>query len=274
VDDNITNLEVAKGLMKPYGMNIDCVTGGQEAIDAIRSEEIRYNAIFMDHMMPGMDGMEATRLIREIDTDYAKNIPIIALTANAIVGNEELFLSKGFQAFLSKPIDIYNLDEVIHYWVRDKKQEELLFNQQSENTNSDNLNEQDRRIVSSRRSGIDRRKTNTKFAGLDINKGIERFGGDEETYLGILRSYVLNTRSLLESLENVSEDNLEYYAGIIHAIKGASYGILANMIGNSAEALESAAKTGDYKYIRTHNHTFLDAAWKLISDLEEMLSDI
>ncbi|MCL1941828.1 MAG: ATP-binding protein, partial [Synergistaceae bacterium] len=114
VDDVVTNLDVAKGFMKPYGMQIDCVSSGQKAIDAVRDESVRYNAIFMDHMMPGMDGMEATRIIREeIGSEYAKTVPIIALTANAIAGNEEMFLGSGFQAFISKPIEIDRLDAVI-----------------------------------------------------------------------------------------------------------------------------------------------------------------
>ncbi|MCL2127199.1 MAG: ATP-binding protein, partial [Treponema sp.] len=120
VDDVAANLEVAKGMMKPYGMEIDCVTNGQAAVDAIRDEKVKYNAVFMDHMMPGMDGIEAARIIREeIGTEYAKKIPLIALTANAIVGNEQMFLEKGFQAFLSKPIDMGRLDTIIWQWVRD-----------------------------------------------------------------------------------------------------------------------------------------------------------
>jgi CheY-like chemotaxis protein len=92
-------------MMKPYGMKIDCVTSGQEAIDAIRAEKVKYNAIFMDHMMPGMDGIEATRIIREeIGTEYAKTVPVIALTANAIVGNEEMFLNK-VKYFEDRPDD-------------------------------------------------------------------------------------------------------------------------------------------------------------------------
>ncbi|MDR2727030.1 MAG: response regulator, partial [Deltaproteobacteria bacterium] len=80
VDDVPTNLDVAKGMLKPYGMQVDCVTSGQQAVDAVRAATIRYNAVFMDHMMPEMDGVEATRIIREeIGTEYARDIPIIAL---------------------------------------------------------------------------------------------------------------------------------------------------------------------------------------------------
>ena len=125
VDDVEINLEVAKGILSTYGMQVDCVTSGQQAIDAVRNEKVRYNAIFMDHMMPEKDGIETTRIIREeIGTEYAKSVPIIALTANAIVGNEAMFLNKGFQAFLSKPIEIPRLDAVIKQWVRDRKMEE------------------------------------------------------------------------------------------------------------------------------------------------------
>ncbi|MCL2122575.1 MAG: ATP-binding protein [Desulfovibrionaceae bacterium] len=262
VDDNATNLDVAKGLLKPYKMHIDCVNGGQKAVDAIRAEEVTYHAVFMDHMMPDMDGIEAIRAIRDIGTDYAKNIPVIALTANALAGNEEMFLHKGFQAFLSKPIDISRLDEVIRRWVRNKEMDGQLLP----------YLQQDRRKTASRRSRIDRRKLNTDFAGLDINKGMAHFGGDKETYLQILRSYAMNTRPLLESIEHVSEDGLADYAVTVHGIKGSSRGIFADMLGDSAEGLEHAATAGDFKYVDKHNPTFLDAAWKLVHDIEDMFS--
>jgi len=237
VDDNPANLEVIKGLMKPYRMQVDCVNGGFEAVEAVRSEEIKYSAIFMDHMMPDLDGIGATRLIREIDSQYAKDIPIIAVTANAISGNEEMFLSKGFQAFLSKPINISRLDEVIRNWVRCKG------------------------------------PACVKLAGLDIDKGIERFGGEEETYFNILRSYVTNTRPQLESLNDIGADKLSDYAIVVHGIKGASRGILAEMIGDYASDLEKAAKAGDIEYLNQNNPIFLDVVSRFIDDLEEMLDE-
>jgi CheY-like chemotaxis protein len=118
VDDNVTNLDVAKGAMKPYQMQVDCATGGAQAIEAIKKERVHYHAIFMDHMMPGIDGMEATRIIRkDVGTEYAQNIPIIALTANVVAGNEKIFLENGFQAFLPKPINLMMLDKVVHKFI-------------------------------------------------------------------------------------------------------------------------------------------------------------
>jgi signal transduction histidine kinase/ActR/RegA family two-component response regulator len=118
VDDVVSNLMVAKGLLDPYGLNVYMVKSGQQAIDLIRKGKIHFDLIFMDQMMPEMDGLEAVRIIRnEIDLDYIKTVPIIALTANALKGSDVMFLEHGFQDFLSKPIDILQLDEMLHKWV-------------------------------------------------------------------------------------------------------------------------------------------------------------
>jgi CheY-like chemotaxis protein len=123
VDDMQTNLDVAAGLLKKYKMRVDCVLSGQEALERLSEGEPVYDAVFMDHMMPGMDGVEATQMIRALGTQYAQEVPVIALTANAIAGNEQMFVDNGFQAFLSKPINIMSLDSVVQRWVRDKSRE-------------------------------------------------------------------------------------------------------------------------------------------------------
>jgi PAS domain S-box-containing protein len=123
VDDFPTNLDVAEGMLRKYKMQVDCVTNGQEAIDLIAARETVYDAIFMDHMMPELDGVQTTMVIRMLGNDYARNIPIIALTANAVAGNEQMFLNNGFNAFLPKPFNVKILDAVIQRWVRDKSRE-------------------------------------------------------------------------------------------------------------------------------------------------------
>ena len=263
VDDVATNLDVARGMMKPYGMQLDFASSGQQAVDAIRDESIRYNAIFMDHMMPEMDGVEATRIIREeIGTEYAKTVPIIALTANAIAGNEEMFLSKGFQAFLSKPIEIARIDEVIRQWVRDEKLEAEQPEIVNEQTEASQVGIAPSKILS------------FHIDGLDLKKGLERFGGDEESYLQVLRSYAANTRSLLESVKNVTQDNLAKYVITVHGIKGSSYGIHADLAGDKAEALEHASKAGDFNFVSDNNREFADIVGRLLSDLDNMLGAI
>jgi signal transduction histidine kinase/CheY-like chemotaxis protein len=120
VDDFHTNLDVTTGMLRKYKMQVDCVDNGQDAVDCIAIGLPIYSAIFMDHMMPGMDGIETLKKIRALGTKYAENMPIIALTANAVAGNEQMFLDNGFSAFSPKPFNVMSLDSVIQKWVRDK----------------------------------------------------------------------------------------------------------------------------------------------------------
>jgi CheY-like chemotaxis protein/HPt (histidine-containing phosphotransfer) domain-containing protein len=310
VDDNVTNLDIAKGVMKPYGMRIDCVTGGQKAVDAIRAGQPEYDAVFMDHMMPEMDGVEATRRIREIGTAYAADIPVIALTANAIAGTEAMFLRSGFQAFIPKPIDPDRLDEVIRNFVRDRKRDEPR----------DDGRDPAREDVAKKESDMEKRggekeeafsssapanardfsdappahhdEGSTSFtgeavsrensgqrsfrnfaggiAGLDISRGIERFG-DEKTFMRILYSYAKNTRTLLESMRTFDSGNPSGYATTVHGIKGSSRNILAETLGERAESLEHAAKAGDADFVVRNNPAFLEAAEKLLGEIEAAL---
>lgn len=115
VDDNIMNLKVALGLLKPYNMIIQTAESGEQAIEMTKTKE--YHLIFMDHMMPGMDGVEATHIIRGMDGEYFKNVPVIALTANAVTGAREMFLKEGFQDFVTKPIEMNAMERVLRKWI-------------------------------------------------------------------------------------------------------------------------------------------------------------
>ena len=115
VDDNLVNRKVAVGLMRPFAMQVDTAKSGEEAIKMVQEKE--YHLIFMDHMMPDMDGVEATHVIRELDGEYYKNVPIIALTANALSGAKEMFLEEGMNDFVAKPINIKELSEKILSWL-------------------------------------------------------------------------------------------------------------------------------------------------------------
>jgi PAS domain S-box-containing protein len=119
VDDIMTNLKVVQGLLIPYRMQVDICDNGHSAVAMVK--ENHYDLIFMDHMMPGLDGIEATAQIRELEGEYFSHVPIIALTANAISGMREMFLSRGFNDYLSKPIEISRLNKLVEKWVPDQK---------------------------------------------------------------------------------------------------------------------------------------------------------
>jgi CheY-like chemotaxis protein len=115
VDDSRVNLTVIRNLLLPYKMRIDICLSGEKAVDLVKDNQ--YDLVFMDHMMPGMDGVEAMKEIREEESGRAT--PIIVLTANAISGMREMFLENGFSDYLSKPIDVAKLDQIVAAWIKE-----------------------------------------------------------------------------------------------------------------------------------------------------------
>jgi signal transduction histidine kinase len=269
VDDVETNLDVVKGLMLPYGLVIDCASSGREAIAKIRTladnpTAQKYDVIFMDHMMPEMDGIEAVRIIRnEIDFEYAKTVPIIALTANALSGNEEIFLSKGFNSYISKPIDIMQMDMALNTWVRNKQTEETLEKAEQEKT-----------VKTAAEAFLSPEVfDNIQVEGIDLAAGRNRYNNDA-AYLRILSSYCAHAPELLDTIRNFSVENLQQYIITVHGLKGASYGICAGKVGKYAEALEMAAKAEDIETITRKNKGLIEAAEDLLALLNDILLEI
>jgi signal transduction histidine kinase/CheY-like chemotaxis protein/HPt (histidine-containing phosphotransfer) domain-containing protein len=274
VDDVQINLDVAQGMMLPYGLTVDCVLSGSEAIRLLREEKIHYDAVFMDHMMPGMDGIEAVRIIREeINSGYARTVPIIALTANAIIGNEEMFLSAGFQAFLSKPIDSVKLDTVLGKWVRNKEKEAALSAAAPESVSAE---------AAGRAVPVPPAAAGPAVFippdGLDYGLGLSRFGGRTDTFLRILASYASDLPELLDKVRPATDNPalegaaLDGYITSIHGLKGACRGVAAMKLGGMAEELEMAAKRGDTAFTASRNGAFIKAAEQFHAELKKSLA--
>jgi len=191
VDDVETNVYVAVGLMKLYKLQVDTATSGQEAIYKVKNGNV-YDTIFMDHMMPEMDGIEATKHIR----DLGYTAPIVALTANAVSGQADMFLQNGFDDFISKPIDIRQLDTILNKHIRDKQPPEIIEaarRQKTETTNSDNGNQIDPLLLES--FIRDAKKT---VAWLEEQSS-------EFTDEGVLRKFTVMVHGIKSSLWNVGE---------------------------------------------------------------------
>lgn len=122
VDDNLVNRKVARGFLKPYGFLIDEAESGRKSIACVK--EKKYDIIFMDHMMPEMDGIEAVQLIRSECGENGMSPVIIALTANAMEGVREMFLENGFQDFVTKPLDKKALNETLRKWIPKQRRRE------------------------------------------------------------------------------------------------------------------------------------------------------
>jgi signal transduction histidine kinase/DNA-binding NarL/FixJ family response regulator/HPt (histidine-containing phosphotransfer) domain-containing protein len=270
VDDLPTNLDVMKGLLMPYGLRLDMASSGPEAVDAVRRENPRYDLIFMAHMMPEMDGIEATRIIRnEIGSPYAQQVAVIALTANAIAGNREMFLNSGFNDFISKPVDIKRLDMVLNYWVRDKQSQAIL--EEAERQSRD-LPEREDIAGDGKPDAEGKRLLARPVEGIDFVKALELYGNSGAAYLPILRSFVANTPLLLEKMD-LHLESAPDYAIEAHGLKGTSNAIGAEEEAALARELELAAKEGNLDLVRSRHGDLMRKIRLLLDRLTTFLAE-
>jgi signal transduction histidine kinase/FixJ family two-component response regulator/HPt (histidine-containing phosphotransfer) domain-containing protein len=262
VDDIEANLAVAKGLLALFKVQIDTCTNGPEAIELVKKNT--YNIVFLDFMMPGMDGIETAAAIRTWEkttpgySEPSEEIPIIALTANAITGMRELFLDQGFNGYLSKPIEMAKLNSIMAAWI--PKQKKI------QQTEEDIKNEKPGLILG-----------DVFVEGLNIVAGRANFG--ESAYLEVLRSYCVHTPALLEKLQDLANTahangNLTEYTITVHGLKGSSYGICADSVAKQAEALEQAARNKDVQYILTNNNPLIENTGILLKNIQNFLEEI
>ena len=250
VDDIDTNLKVAEGLMKQFELQIDLRPGGLEAIEAVQHTD--YDIVFMDHMMPGVDGIEAMKAIRALNGGRYKDLPIVILTANAIAGTREMFLDAGFDDFLSKPIDVSKLHHILEKWIPSNKQ-------------------QAKPHPADAKGHIDYFGNAELFIeGCDVNRGITLAGGSVENYLSILKVFHKDGYRKIEELESVASD-IEMYTIIIHAIKSACANIGANVLAEEAKALEGAGARNDAEFIAARHESFIRNLQRTLASVGEVI---
>jgi signal transduction histidine kinase/CheY-like chemotaxis protein len=249
VDDIETNLKVVTGLMSPYKMQMDCCRSGVEAIALI--QENRYDLALIDHMMPNMDGIETANAIRRLPGDYYRDVPLIAFTANAMTGMREMFLEKGFNDYLTKPIETVKLNEIMEAWIPVEKRQKAGY----EEKNPPDL------------------LGGRQVEGVDLEACRKRYY-DDDSCIQIIRSYCVHTPAILEKLRTISERTLKDYAVTVHGLKGANYGICAIAAARDAETLELAAKAGDFETVRRNNGAFVESIEGLLDNLNALMADV
>jgi len=224
VDDIDTNLYVARGLMAPYHLEIETVESGYKAIEILENDE-KFDIVFMDHMMPGMDGIETTLKLRE--KGYQGTI--IALTANAIVGNDVMFMENGFDDFISKPIDIRQLNAILNKWIRDKYPEEAA--------------KYTSKVITSLENGLP--------------------GKRSELY----KVFRNDAKKAVITLRETATKDLKLLTTTTHAMKAALLNIGENEKALLAGKLETAGRNNDEKYISENINDFIETLETLISKL-------
>ncbi|MCL1831841.1 MAG: ATP-binding protein [Oscillospiraceae bacterium] len=227
VDDIHTNLFVSEGLMRPYGLEIVQVMSGFEAIEIIAADTKEYDIIFMDHMMPDMDGIETTKRLRE--SGYGGII--VALTANALVGNYELFVQSGFDDFIPKPIDVKLLNTMLNRYVRDRHPEEAA---RAAQMNISLMND------------FDPQKTNAKMMSV--------FCRDANRAITTIR-------------ESVRNDDIKLFTTMAHAMKSALTNIGENAKSKKAAALEVLGLEGKKELAFNNAEAFVQMLERLVQKL-------
>ncbi len=238
-DDVETNLYVAKGLMAPYGLNIDLATSGFEAIEKVKNGNV-YDIIFMDHMMPKLDGIETTKIIRE--TGYTH--PIVALTANALAGQAEVFLKNGFDDFISKPIDIRQLNAALIKHIRSKQSPETLDAAQKEKE------EFDKKQAAA--GGGKGQQVDPQLANI--------FARDAEKAINVLDGVLQKNFK--------TESDIQLYIINVHAMKSALANIGEQELSSSALKLEQAGREKDLKTMKAETNNFLEALKAVIEKIK------
>ena len=252
VDDISLNLKVVEGLMAPYCIQVDFCDSGRAAIEAVKHNT--YDLILMDHMMPVMDGIEATLHIRRLESPWYSTVPIIALTANAMSGAKEMFFRNGFDDFLSKPIDTAKFHAIIKKWIPKEKKKIAAEDVPAEDSGGAN--------------DIADTGTVIEIEGVDTAKGIKLTGGTANNYIQILKIYCENVSEKIgpikDSLEN---EDIPLYTTYVHALKSASASIGADTASRLAGELENAGHSNNTDFITAHTDKFL-------ADLDVLLENI
>ncbi|MCL1812285.1 MAG: ATP-binding protein [Treponema sp.] len=247
VDDVESNLYVAKGLMAPYGLKIETVMSGLDAIDRIKNGNV-YDLVFMDHMMPGMDGIETAKNIRNLG--YSN--PIVALTANAVVGQSDIFLANGFDNFISKPIDVRQLDAVLKKYIKNRQPPEV--------TETVPQQRADRRTVKE-----------TQPAAAPVHSWSS---APDKLMARLAKFFIRDAQKAIATLETIHEklsscedDDIRLYMISVHGMKSALANIGEPDLSAVAFKLEQAAKEKNTAVIETETPEFLNGLRKIIEKL-------
>ena len=259
VDDNKVNRQVAQELMKLFGFEAHLAESGREAIDLVSRHLVSYDIIFMDHMMPYMDGAEATENIRQLEGNYAKTVPIIALTANAIKGVDKQLLKSGMNDYIAKPIKIDQLSAILRKWLPAAK----IF------PAGTTLEEVERREAQVPWNKLPQEDLLERFEGIDTTTGIRNCAGNIDGYIELLKTYA--SSNLINLLNDFYEkEDMDNYAVTAHSIKGASQSVGALDVADMAYGLERAAKRGDITYIWDHHEEMTTTYSNILSMLRKI----
>lgn len=252
VDDNPINLTVASGILEPLKMKIDTATGALETIELVK--KVKYDMVFMDHMMPEVDGVETTHIIRRLIVGY-EDVPIIALTANAIGGTKEMFLREGMNDFVAKPIEVADIVAVIRKWLPKEKIVPVDAHPEPEHA------------AESKKEGL-------SIDGLNTKQALSLLGS-EKLYMQVLKEYYLSMDKRARIItDSIQKKDIKGYTIEVHSLKSTSKQIGADSLSALAARLEKAGNDGDFDFILGNTDDLIMQYMALKDILEPIFPDV
>ncbi|MDR2124849.1 MAG: response regulator [Desulfovibrio sp.] len=253
VDDLETNLAVAEGLLAPYGMKTTTCRSGEDALARLEADS--YDLVLMDHMMPGMDGVETTRAVRAMPGERFRTMPVVALTANAVSGMREMFLANGFNDFLAKPIEVPKLDALLKKWIPAERRRE-----------GDPDNGRIRKTAAPPETDL------PEIAGVDVAAGLARIGGSLHLYMNLLKVFRMDAQAALVLLAAEPElSSLGAFTTQVHALKSALASVGAGRLSLLAALLEKAGREADTGAISRHLAPFREQLAALAAQIDDVV---
>ena len=242
VDDTRINLTVAVNLLKNTMIKIDTATSGSEAV--VKAENTKYDVIFMDQRMPKMNGTEALQRIRSTENGASQNVPVVCLTADAVIGAKERYLSEGFSDYLTKPIDNYALEKILIKYLPEEKVERVL--EESGSVFGGNVSGEDEFDI-------------LRSVGVEPRIGLKYCQDDSALYRSLLAEYSYGELEKAENLQKSYEsENWHDYSIYVHALKSSSKMIGATSLSKVASKLEAAANSVDAGTIKTEHDSMME----------------
>lgn len=272
VDDNEMNIKVITALLEKYQIKVTEAGSGREALEKI--ESMNYDFVFMDHMMPEMDGVETLHRIRGKVGNYYQRVPVVVLTANAIAGMREKFLKDGFADFLEKPVEVSVLERVLR---RNLPAEKMIpTNEETENAAPVQMTEQEdvaeKEAAPPKQECVEEKKAELpEIEGIDRKTGLLYCGG-EAGYRKVLENYSVRGAEHLEKLLELYENGQwDEYVIAVHGIKSAMFSIGASRVSELAKAQEMAGKAGDLSYIKAHHAELAEEYKRIFASIQRSM---
>lgn len=265
VDDVTMNLKVVEGLLKATKIQIDTAVSGSECLECVKTTP--YQMIFLDHMMPEMDGVETLEHMKNLADNPNAQTPVIMLTANAIVGAKEEYIEAGFTDYLTKPIRETELLEMILKYLP----EELVCENGGQGIEK-SQDAQDMEQPEAGGEGAEPLQRLEQLEGLDVKTGLIYCMNEEDFYIEMLQEF-LQADKASQLKHFLAEEDWDNYRTTVHALKSTSLTIGAAHLSGEAKALEMAAKEGNMDYIRSHHDGVMDEYKELTDHLKEILEN-